>query len=315
MAAQKKISFQLLEQSELQTNDSFANKVLGGISAIDQIGATMVMVSDHDKKDNKSYAFIIIDGNAIVYAYPFYRLQDIEAIRYDKKRNWLYYSYEGNTSTGIGYVGLGSPDKTHTLFEIPISTPPSKYPTTYNRGIEGITFSSDNKLWAAFESGGDTSCGATTIPFYHMKFDKASGNYDFTSKTEYQYPFDRCSCSASKSFNGSIGNGVSEILALENEPDKILVLERCYDGKKANVLLYLATIVKKEAILKKELVFDFNDNSLFDTKDKNFKPDNLEGMTWGKDKDGSTLLYLVSDNNFNSKQKNQLIKLKLVDKH
>lgn len=339
--AQEHISFQFVTQQELNCPDPG----FGGISGMEYVGAAsfralfpdakgdsitdsvFVLLSDHDPHDNRSYVFTMDRNFHIRPAGPFYYQSNIEALRYNRRLTILSYAFESKTATGVDLRYLKSKARQQegdaqqgsaiegdsitlgmALVEEPI---PGSY-TTANRGIEGITFDADDHLWLAFESGGDTSCNTGTVPFYKYKVNTENNMYDTRDKQVYAYPFERCSCmSPSQRFNGWIGSGVSEILALPGEPGKILVLERCFDGKTGSVKLYLASVQEGRASFDKRLVFDFNDRVNFDPANKEFIPDNIEAMSWGPVEDGHPTLYLMSDNNFRSAQKNQVIKLKM----
>ncbi len=298
--SQKKLSFKLEKQAIIPRDSSKEKgKKFGGISAIEYFNEdSILVVSDHDA-DGYSYIFTINTYNRVLAVNRFYDLQCIEAIRYNKRMHKLFYAFEKGKSTGVGYI---EDEKPVTIFTEPI---PSANTTT-NRGIEGITFSKDNSLWVSFESGGSKDCENSTIPFYRFK--PTGKNYAAGKKTVYEYPFVRCSCSRGN-FNGALGNGVSEILAFKDDPNKMLVLERCFNGFQLHVLLYLVTVPKTGRKLKKELVFNFNKDNILDEIRNHFIPDNLEGMTWGKNENGKRTLYLISDNNFNMLQRNQVVKL------
>ncbi len=300
VTAQNKIAFRLAKNTTLP-HDSNATKAkrLGGISGIEYFSNdSMLLVSDHDG-DGYSYAFTMNTASKITGASRFYGLKGVEAIRYNRFTKQLFYSFEKNKTTGVGYIEKG---KAVELFSEPIPSANS----TNNRGVEGIAIASDGSLWAAFESGGSTECDNSSLPFYRYPLHK--GQYDTAKRTTYEYPFSRCSCSHGI-FNGMMGNGVSEILAFKDDPNKLLVLERCFSGFQVHVLLFLATIPPTGNKIQKELLFNFNSNSKFDAANKSFAPDNLEGMAWGPLENGKRTLYMVSDNNYNYFQKNQVVKL------
>ena len=300
VAAQNNLSFRL-EKNITIPHDSNATKAnrFGGISAIEYFNNdSLLVVSDHDG-DGYSYMFTMDAWGRKRTASRFYNVKGVESIRYNRTMKKLFYSFENNKSTGVGYIDKG---KAVELFSEPI---PSANASN-NRGAEGIAIASDNSLWVSFEAGGSTLCQNDSIPFYRYK--PHNGKYDNNHRTTYQYPFNRCSCSHGV-FNGIMGNGVSEILAFKDNPDKLLVLERCFNGFQIHVLLYMVTLPKNGKLLEKELVFNFNSNAKFDSANKNYTPDNLEGMCWGAVENGKRTLYLVSDNNYRFFQKNQMVKL------
>ena len=277
----------------------------GGISGIEYLadkGVTL-MVSDKDEHRGPSHAFIMYREDSIrelitdfpgIGNYNDIQLKEIESFRYNKKQRKFYFSYESD-HTGVGSIEAGNKEKIVFTEDLPSS----------NRGIEGIAFTSNNDLWAAEESGKGTLCDKDLYTTFY-KFSPGKDGYNGQHATQFTYPLNRCSCSGGKSFNGRIGNGVSEILAFD--ANKLLVLERCWDGGSngSNVMLYLATINEKNKTLTKQLLVDVN--AILNGK----KVDNLEGMTWGKPIKGQRTLYLVSDDNFNSKQVTQFIILREV---
>lgn len=120
-------------------------------------------------------------------------------------------------------------------------------------------------------------------------------------------------------------NGLVELLAVDNH-GTLLALERAYSvGRGNSVKLFeISTknarniqnidglvdekgqlaLAEKELVQKRELL-DFS-------RDVNIAPDNLEAMCFGPTlADGSRLMIVVSDNNFNKSQKTQFIFLKL----
>jgi hypothetical protein len=329
--SQNKISFKLIDQREIQVEPNSITRFYGGISGIEYMNDSVIakgvmrwgkpnvsvanhnvllMVSDYNPAEKKSHAFQVESDYVVTAFSDFFGLRSIECIRYNKTLDELFYSYEEKSITGVASIKMdGRGMKDYELIEDSI---PSKN-TSENRGIEGIAFTNDNNLWLAFEAGGNTECVTESIPFLCYKLDTVTMTYDKNNFTQYEYPFNRCQCMAdTQHFNGWIGNGVSEILGMKNDPNQLLVLERCFNGTKGSVKLFLATVNMETHQLSKELVFDFNDNSSFDAKDRDFSPDNLEAMTWGDDEDGHAVLYLASDNNFSKKQKNQLVKLQMI---
>jgi len=301
--ASSRLSFTLMEKDTLFGCTALGvvipkiKKLFGGISAIECLGENKLMlVSDQYKQDNdKSYFFITDMNGNILSADPFYGEKNIESVRLNPFFNTYYYSFEKDNSTGVGFITDKKPVNVFT----------EKLPSP-NRGIEGLTFTKDSALWIAFESGNKTNCDTNgTTTFYKIPYDKNSGKYDYTLRVSYQYPFNRCSClDKGKAFNGNLGNGVSEILALPDDTGKLLILERCYNGSKPNsVKLYKAQIpATPNQRMEKTLVYDLDK--------ANLEPDNMEGMCWVTLSNGKPALFLISDDNFNhSRQKTLLIKL------
>ena len=308
--AQAGISFGVICNKEMKVGHLSG---FGGISAIDLIPVNLMdgvqneqapgnrslfLVSDRSNNAGGSNSFRMTAGSEICCPGHFFGLTDIECIRYHKTLKKIFFSFEGDNETGIGYIN--SSNKANIIFQASIPRP--------NRGIEGLTFTDSNTLWFAYESGLNTP--GYTIPFYQVLFDrKSKDGYEPDKKVVYEYPFDRCYCldqgDCSK-FDANWGNGVSEILSIPGEENCFLVLERCFDkGKlKGSSRLYLAMVRLQSRLLEKELLYDFNAAGQV--------ADNLEGMAWGDDENGHHILYIVSDNNFNTgRQINQLIKLRM----
>jgi len=116
-----------------------------------------------------------------------------------------------------------------------------------------------------------------------------------------------------------ISQGLTEILALD-EPGYFLTLERSFDGLAVTAKLFQAVTGAASDIsnvtslqgnlgdlrpIRKQLVLDLAGLGI--------PLDNLEGMTFGPHfADGSPSLILVSDDNFNSRQKNQFLLFRIV---
>lgn len=109
--------------------------------------------------------------------------------------------------------------------------------------------------------------------------------------------------------NNNGNNGISDILSLSD--NELLVMERAWISsvKKQVVKIYkvkldnktLVTNIDKLTIntvtLTKDLIYDFDDSE--------YKPDNLEVLSYGPIINGKKTLIVASDNNFSKFQKNQ----------
>lgn len=280
-------SFPLLAQQQweitkvdsvfVMDSTSWKPAVFGGISAIEPIGkGNYLLVSDRqapssDPEQQFSWAYRYKDGKISIEK-PFYGIKNVESVRWHRPSAQYWFSYENDEETGIGYID--SHKKVHTVRQYSMLTSPH---TSLNRGIEGLVAGSE--LWYAFEAGLDS----TLIVRWK----------DFNPKKEhrYTYPLDRKACLSPGIPPGSrLGNGISEILHVPNEPEKLLVLERCFDGKTSPIYLYEVDF--SSLPLKKNLVFTWTSSTVFEGK--GIRPDNVEGMSWGEDKE--TLLLVVDDN-------------------
>lgn len=266
-----------------------------------QGGGSIAFIDIATKPAPKDSSLAFIDTNTKVAAVGnLGSLRDIESIRYHPGLNRIYYSWETDMESGVGYF---KPDdsKKRNFPLITFNARKNNPLITKNRGVEGIAITDDHKLWMAFESGGSTQCETTQLPFYRFSFNNDKQEYDTSGKEIFLYPLDRCQYyDDNDKMDENLGNGVSEILKIEGYPNRLLVLERSFNGKKGHSLLYIARIDPSSNLLYKYPVYEFKPPS-----------DNLEGMAWGKDSDGNPVLYIVSDNNFSPRQVNRILILKL----
>lgn len=221
----------------------------------------------------------------------------LESIRYDGKAKRIYYVQEKDNFTTVGWFPFDIVNnKLGSKSEITSHYIPHYY---NNRGYEGLMLFNGN-IWACFESGDLSTKDVTSVNGERPPF-TAIQTWSQSSLKEglkLSVPFERKSCI--DSFNSSLGNGISEILQLNK--DRFLILERCFDGDKGTVKLFEA-VIQFENVQKHE-IFCFKSQG-------SFKPENIEGMTWGEStKDGHRTLVLISDdNNYSKKLKTSLIKL------
>ncbi len=271
------------------------NLTFGGISGLERLpNSGLLLISDRqtpsaEPEHQDSWMFVLDSSNRITATLPFFGVQNGEALRWNSKKNTLWYSFENDESTGIGYIdSLGKPVivSEHSMITSPF--------TTLNRGIESLSIAED--LWYGFEAGLDS-----TVFIKWPDRNKAKEQL-------FTYPLDKNSClNKSQLAGSSLGNGVSEILNIPGDKNKLLVLERCFNGRYAFIKLFEAE-VSGRTFTKREL-FDWNPTTTF--QQKPVKPDNIEGMVWGDDIDGRKTLYLISDDNHNPKyQRTILIKLR-----
>lgn len=275
---------------------------VGGLSAIEynpEDGSWSV-VSDRDNTGKNSYIFHpdLEDGNlngknwkkSVVAD-----LVDVESYRFNPKLKTYFFAAESEKRSYVGQVtgrvakSIGVVDSTNAKVD--------------NRGIESLTFMPESgDLWYALESGRSTSCSQDRFTtFYQIPYDDKK----YTAKPDsFKYEIDRCSCLTGDEFDGSNGNGVSEILYYDS--DHLLILERCYNKKSGDsqALLVLGRIdVDRKLIVREDTLFDFKNVP------NGIKPGNLEGMTWGpREKDFKTL-YVISDDNLKEIQQTRLFVL------
>jgi hypothetical protein len=291
--AQKPLYFKTisyLDYSRIEGN----KKIIGGFSAIEYNPGNKVWTIVSDRDADKKYSYI------------FHPDLTGDSLRNDwtsstKLNQANVESYRVNKGSFIGEIIKDS---------IIVKLHPSKQvaqSATKNRGIESLTFMpGSNDLWYAYESGNTVDCQKHPFTrFYKVIFDTTKQEYDFEHEKPYEYAINRCDClDKGQAFDGDYGNGVSEILAYDE--NHFLILERCFNEKNSVVRIILGEISEKnKKIIPKDTLFDFKDAP------SDVKPGNLEGMTWGPKEAGDSLrtIYLISDDNNKEKQKTRLIVL------
>lgn len=135
---------------------------------------------------------------------------------------------------------------------------------------------------------------------------------------QYAYPIDPVQAASPV---GVGDNGVSEILALDAR--RLLVLERSgikgADGRYSyHVRLYLADLSRAEDVSRRPSLADGSvrvvEKRLLVNFDRlGIRIDNLEAMAWGpRRKDGARTLVLASDDNYDARQINQILVLRVA---
>ncbi len=269
------------------------NLHFGGISGLEMAGPNeFLLVSDRQAPsaaDEHQYSWLFrLDTLGHVFSTErFGGVKNAEALRLHGGVTW--YSFETEESTGIGYMEAnGAPV---TLAEHSMITSPF---VALNRGIEGLAVGED--LWYSFEAGPDS----TVMMRWPLKKKER--------EEVYTYPLDKNSClSAGQPAGSSLGNGVSEILAIPGEQDKLLVLERCFNGRHTYIKVFEAQISGRT--FGKTELFSWDPETRFNGRP--LRPDNMEGITWGEAENGKRILYMISDDNHNTRhQRTILVKLR-----
>jgi predicted extracellular nuclease len=185
-----------------------------------------------------------------------------------------------------------------------------------NLGFEGLALSPDGSLiFAAAENAlvqdGPVADLGVASPTRLLVIDLASGQ----PVAEHLYRVDPVP-DEPRPPSAFRTNGISEILALDNE--RLLVLERSFSAGVGNqVRIYLVNLESAPNALEPDGLLDRPDASLApiaktliaDVREFGVEPDNIEGMALGPTlADGRRLLVLIADNNFQpSVQKNQIL--------
>lgn len=242
-------------------------------------------------------------------------ISDAESIRLDPNGDGYWYTTEEKPAGIYHYHTDGSVSKLAVPDNIATRAQD-------NLSLEGSTFAPDGSYYVSMERNltGDATG--------YSRITKYDANESIVA--QYAYYTDK------PSTIGATSNGISEILALDN--NTLLVMERgdntnqvgATTGAARNrVRIYKVSLVGAQNVLnitnldsmntttmEKTKLFDSQDPSIVDQlKTNETKIDNIEGMTLGpKMADGRQSLVLVSDDNFRLGQyKTQFLSLALDD--
>lgn len=243
---------------------------------------------------------------------------DGEAIRFDPRNRDLVWSTEGDHDHGYPPV-----IRRMSRDGIPLArtaAPPAlafhddgATGARKNATIEGLSWSVDGRFlwfsmeWPLVQDGPIPSVaegGLTRL----TRLDRAGA-----VSAQYAYPVDPVQTASAVGVND---NGVSEILALDAH--RLLVLERSAakgrDGRYGyHIRLYLADVARAQdvsriASLRAQPVRAADKRLLLNFDSLGIRVDNLEGLAWGpRLRDGARTLVLVSDDNYDDNQINQIL--------
>ncbi|MFC3963971.1 esterase-like activity of phytase family protein [Nocardia jiangsuensis] len=325
----------LLGEQVLPFGLEFDGTAVGGLSGIDFAARTgeYVLISDDRSErdparfytarfavDDKGIGPITLTGTHPLQApeggdYSALSV-DPEEIRVDPRTGDFVWTQEGERFEDLlidPATRIAHPDGGYAG-ELPIAGNTAMRATAgprRNAGLEGATFAADGMLFVTALEGpllqdGPAPSAAAGAPV-RLTVQARSGPV----LAQYAYPVEPIFAP------GDGNNGVASILA-ENplDPTKLLVLERGYVAGQGNrIRIFRADIAGAGTVLDKpiggakpvgkQLVADLTQLGLGHV-------DNIEGMTWGpRLASGERTLILVSDNNFDDKQKTQVIALAL----
>ncbi|MGO4567905.1 esterase-like activity of phytase family protein [Rhizobium sp. 2YAF20] len=245
---------------------------------------------------------------------------DPESIRIGK--DGIYWSSEGNAKTLIPpFVRVAKPDGTF-IRELPL--PDGFAPTDDkstgirdNLAFESTSFLPSGDLLVGMESALYQDGPITTLTNGSLariiRYEPSTG----VQQAQYVYPVSPIPQAPSKS-GGWNDFGVSEMLALDDH--HILAVERGYaQGVGNSVAIEMfdlegATDVSGIASLANtdRTIVPVRKTQVVDLRALGVAPDNIEGITLGKAKDGTDVMILVADNNFNPTQKTQFYAFKVI---
>ncbi|MGG6897068.1 esterase-like activity of phytase family protein [Rhizobium sp. BR 315] len=271
-------------------------------------GLKGVTVLDHvtlKDKDGQPFAIKKVDG---------------ESIRLGK--DGIYWTSEGDGKALLPpFVRIASRDGG---FMRELSLPAGFAPTADkstgirdNLAFEGLAFLPGGDLIVGTESALYQDGPITTLTGGALarliRYDVATGE----QKAQYVYPISPIP-QAPSTATGWNDFGLSEIMALDDR--RLLSLERGYaQGVGTSVVINMfdldgATDVSNILSLAKtdQRIVPVRKTQVMDLRALGLEPDNIEGITFGKAKDGTDVLILVADNNFNPTQKTQFFAFKVI---
>ncbi len=252
---------------------------------------------------------------------PFaFRTVDSESIRIGK--DGIYWSSEGDGKALLPpFVRVANRDGS---FVRELSLPEGFAPTADkstgirdNLAFEGLTFLAGGDLLVGTESALYQDGPMTTLTNGALariiRYDATTGE----QKAEYVYPISPIPQSPAKA-GGWNDFGMSEILALDDRHG--LSVERGYAQDIGNsVVINIfdldgATDVSAVPSLAKtdQRIVPVRKTQVMDLRALGLAPDNIEGVTFGKARDGTDVLIFVADNNFNPTQKTQFFAFKII---
>ncbi|MDR5590808.1 esterase-like activity of phytase family protein [Christiangramia sp. SM2212] len=334
------VELHFLDEYVLEPNTKLDNTVVGGLSGIDFKNGKYYMVSDQASNPRIYIADINIENHKIkdISIDQLITLKktdkfsnevfDLEALRFDEKRNEFVITSEGIIDDGKdpGVYRISEIGEITEAFKIPDHFKANGEQRPRNNGVfEGISESYDQQgYWVATESPLEKDSSKPKIfpSRTHVRvthYDKNTGE----PTKEFAYKLDGI---AKLPINYFAVNGVTEIL--EYAENKFLILERSYSagygshGNTVKIFDVDASIAsntiklnqlkgEKYKTAQKKLVFNFDS---VEDKLTNEIIDNIEGMCFGPElQNGKRSLLLVSDNNFNSfaNQINQFILMEI----
>jgi hypothetical protein len=254
---------------------------------------------------------------------------DVEAMRYDAKRDELVWSSEGQRVIKEGVRDLEDPaivimDRNghyKDSFELPANMHIQEIEKgpRHNSVFEGISFDENySHVFVSveepiYEDGPRAGTGDSTAWIRILKFNRKLKQ----PAAQYAYQIDAVPYPANPPGAFKV-NGVSDILYTGK--DQFIVIERGYSTGRipSDIRVYLAdcrgaedissialniTPVKKPVT--KKLLFDFNSMKLF--------IDNIEGVTFGPVlPNGHRSLLFVADDNFAKNQKSQFLLFEII---
>ncbi len=333
------ISLSYIGEFSLPTGQMFDGVEFGGISGLDydpSSGHFLALSDDRSEKAPARFYELAIDVDATALhsvsvlktvtlkdtnGQPFAaKSVDPESLRLGA--DGLFWSSEGDAKAGLApFVRVAGRDGGFVR-ELPAlaMVAPSADKTTgirNNNAFEAMTFLPSGDLLVALEAAlyqdGPAASLVNGSLARMFRYDAKSG----AVTAQYVYPIEPIP-QAPERADGWNDNGLPEILALDDH--RALAIERSFaqdfgssiklfmiDLQGGTDVSQIASLVAGDA-----RVVPVRKSQILDLRAMGLVPDNIEAMTFAKAKDGSELLVLASDNNFNGEQKTQFVAFKVV---
>lgn len=332
---------ELLGSITLPTGLLIGGEEFGGISGLDYDAATNVFYAISDDRsqraparfytlkldiDAKGVHSIDIVGstllrNAAGNIYPENGV-DPETIRYDAKRNSIFWASEGDAAGKPGIFESRLDGTFLRALDVPAYYVPNADKTSGvygNLAFESLAISADGAtLYAGTENAltqdGDKATLEAGSPSRVIGFDIASGE----PKVEYVYETGTIfkKATAEPAYND---NGMSEFLMLDDT--HFLTVERSFASDIGNEInFYIAGTAGATEVTGKETIKGLDVVPMTKQKvltigegDFGLDIDNIEDITFGLEVDGARTIVIASDNNFNADgQFSQFVAFKLT---
>lgn len=218
---------------------------------------------------------------------------------------------EFSLSTGKAITTLPLPDKF-------LPNKNGKYGIRNNLAFESLTITpNENKLFTATENA-LIQDGAEAQPNIGTLCRILQYNL-FTKQPEKEFLYQTEPISPFLNFTGKFASGLPDLVALDNQGN-FLSIERSFTGLGFAILLFQVSLEGADDIHHIDSLLSINSQKirpvqkklLLDLRGLEVLLDNIEGLTLGPTlTDGQRSLILVSDNNFNSLQRTQILAFKL----
>jgi hypothetical protein len=239
-------------------------------------------------------------------------------------QNTIFVSSEGDVRQLINpFIKEFSLSSGKAITTLPI---PNKFLPNKNRqsgirnnlAFESLTITPNgNKLFTATENaliqdGVEAQAGINT-PCRILQYNLV------TKQPEKEFLYQTEPIASFLNFTGKFASGVPDLVALDNQ-GSFLSIERSFTGLGFAILLFQVSLKGADDIHTIESVLSINTQKikpvqkklLLDLRKLEVLLDNIEGLTLGpKLPDGQRSLILVSDDNFNSLQRTQILAFKL----